>query len=185
MIKVYETRLALKNRIIAFTNDDDFRLLNIEIAKAFSLVAVHDVEGEDKHVRVEVGQRVFFFDDCEAKNVFDDEERIKIVHRLIPNYFSSLDAACEVITAELGSHSTCWSLHEDPVGCSARLTWWPEGISGSRQIITESMQQTKALSLILCVVEVLLKEMWYMKMGNDVLKYEERYMTSPGVSIYA
>ncbi len=182
----YDELVALKGKISAYSHDDDYRLLNIAIASVFHAVDVKEVSDEDRYVRIVAGNHVTFFEDCTADTVFEDEERIRVVHALIPDYFNSLNDAVAIVHANLGPSRFAWSVHEDPVGASAKVTWWPEGISGSRQIFSDSMQYTLPLSLIWCVIEVMLRENWFMKADGQVVKYQETWgMTSPGVPLCA
>lgn len=180
----YEELVALKAKITAYANRDDYRLLNLAIAKAFHELDINEVFDDDWYVRVVASKNVTFFEHCRADTIFDDEERVKVLHALIPDYFHSLDAAANLLRTVLGNYQCGWSVYEDPSGASAKVTWWPEGISGSRQIMSETMQYTQPLSLIWCVIEVLLRETWFMKVDGVVVKYEENWgRTSPGVPL--
>jgi len=73
----------------------------------------------------------------------------------VPSYSSSLDAVVALIEEKLPVNTT--RTCSDPSGCTAQITWWPNGLSGGQRIQTQGASDNLPLALLAALLQALIE----------------------------
>jgi hypothetical protein len=70
-----------------------------------------------------------------------------------PPYAASIDAALALVERRLGVYSIKVTI--DPSGEGADLTWWPEGLSGERELHFKAVSNSACLAILTALLRAL------------------------------
>ena len=76
--------------------------------------------------------------------------------KAIPVFTSSLDASLALPEKVLPISSV--RLVQDPSGCSASITWWPDGLSGGRRVQSSESHENLCIALLAAILSAKLEE---------------------------